>query len=61
MKEIFVLVTMDVEKALPADRPASTTGPRNYEESAVFIEANCATRQVPRLSGLVHDPSRSHP
>ena len=39
MKEIFVLVTMDVEKALPADRPASTTGPRNYEESAVFIEA----------------------
>ena len=39
MKEIFVLVTMDVEKALPANRPASTTGPRNYEESAVFIEA----------------------
>ena len=39
MKEIYVLVTMDVEPALPGDRPDAATGPRNYEESALFIEA----------------------
>ena len=61
MKEIFVLVTMDVEPALPADRPASTTGPRNYEESAVFIEAYAArarSRGFP-VTFLIH-PEVTH-
>lgn len=37
MDEIYVLVTMDVEPALPADRPAASTGPLNYEDSRRFI------------------------
>lgn len=42
MNEIYVLVTMDVEPALPDDRPAAATGPRNYVESARFIEGYAA-------------------
>ena len=36
---IYVLITMDVEPALPADRPAATTGPLNYADSERFIRA----------------------
>lgn len=43
MKEIFVLVTMDVEPALPKDRPAASTGPMNYADSARFIEGYSET------------------
>lgn len=42
MRDLQILVTMDVEPALPEDRPDSATGPRDYEESARFIEGYAA-------------------
>ena len=38
MEEIYVLITMDVEPALPIDRPPASTGPLNYEDSRRFIK-----------------------
>lgn len=37
MRKMYILITMDVEPALPADRPAATTGPLNYRDSERFI------------------------
>jgi hypothetical protein len=37
MKEIYIVVTMDVEPALPIDRPNGSSGPLNYEDSERFI------------------------
>jgi len=41
-KKIYVLVTMDVEPALPADRPPAATGPLTYEDSERFIRGYTA-------------------
>jgi len=40
--KIYVLVTMDVEPALPADRPEAATGPLNYSDSERFIRGYTA-------------------
>lgn len=42
MRKIHVLISMDVEPALPADRPPASTGPLNYVDSERFIRAYTA-------------------
>jgi hypothetical protein len=61
---IYVLITMDVEPALPADRPAATTGPLSYADSERFIRAYAALageRGWP-VSFMIHpEVTHAHP
>lgn len=63
MDKIYVLITMDVEPALPAaTRPPNATGPRDYEESDRFIRGyarRAAARGYP-VTYMLHPEVTAH-
>jgi peptidoglycan/xylan/chitin deacetylase (PgdA/CDA1 family) len=63
-RKIHVLITMDVEPALPADRPPASTGPLNYADSERFIRgyARMAADYGYPVSFMIHpEVTGAHP